>query len=269
MAAPRYGTVDTALARRFATTAPDEDGPIWMVNLMVHRERADYGDGSDTLTGDEADQRYAEAIPLEEIGAEVVFHADVESQLLGDAPRWDKVGVVRYPSRRAFIDMQRRDDFKAAHEHKEAALAETIVIAGVPIASPPLPDDAPAWDAVPHPPTEEDGAVMVLHVLKYKDDERRTEMASYTDHAALVAVPHGVRVAAWFEAEGTIVGDGRQWHQARFNAFPSKAAFMAVVFDPARLEAQRDHREVAIEDTYTMILRPRIDRLAESVTEDT
>ena len=42
---------------------------------------------------------------------------------------------------------------------------------------------------------------------------------------------------------------------------------MAVVFDPARLEAQRDHREVAIEDTYTLILRPRIDRLAESVAE--
>jgi hypothetical protein len=267
MAALRYGTVDKDLAMRFATTAPDEDGPIWMVNLMAHRERADYGDGGGTVTGDEADQRYFEAVPLEEIGAQVVFYADVESQLLGDAPRWDKVGVVRYPSRRAFIDMQRRDDFKAAHQHKEAALAETIVIAGVPIATPPLPDDAPAWDAVPHPPTEEDGAVVVLHVLKYKDDERRAEMASYTDHAATIAVPHGVRVAAWFEAEGTIVGDGRQWHQARFNAFPSKAAFMAVALDPARLEAQRDHREVAIEDTYTMILRPRIDRLAESVAE--
>ena len=53
------------------------------------------------------------------------------------------------------------------------------------------------------------------------------------------AVPHGVRVAAWFEAEGTIVGDGRQWHQARFNAFPSKAAFMAVVFDPRPRGAAR------------------------------
>ena len=152
---------------------PTDDGPIWMVNLMAHRERADYGDGAGDLTGEEADRRYAEAIPLQEIGAEVVFFADVESQLLGDTPRWDQVGVVRYPSRRAFIDMQRRDDFKAAHQHKEAALAETIVIAGVPIASPPLPDDAPAWDAVPHPPTDEDPAVMVLHVLKYKDDERR------------------------------------------------------------------------------------------------
>jgi hypothetical protein len=162
--------------------------------------------------------------------------------------------------------MQRRDDFKDAHEHKDAALAATIVIAGVPIDSPPLPADAPSWGEVPHPPTDDDGDVMVVHILKYKDDERRREMASYTDHAALVAVPHGVRVAAWFEAEGTIVGDGRHWHQARFNAFPSKAAFMAVVFDPQRLEAQKEHREAAIEDTYTLIVRPRVNRLAESVT---
>ena len=39
---------------------------------------------------------------------------------------------------------------------------------------------------------------------------------------------------------------------------------MAVALDPARLEAQHEHREVAIADTYTMILRPVIDRLAAS-----
>ena len=267
MTGPRYGTVDRDLATRFAMMPPEDDGPIWMVNLMAHRERADYGDGASEVSGEEADRRYADSIPLQDIGAEVVFFGPVDSQLLGDAPQWDQVGVVRYPSRRAFVDMQRRDDFKAAHQHKEAALADTIVIAGVPIAAPPLPADAPSWAEVPHPPTDDDGDVMVLHVLRYEDDERRQEMGTYTDHAAQVAVPHGVRIAGWFEAEGTIVGDGRQWHQARFNAFPSKAAFMAVVFDPDRLEAQRDHREVAIEDTYTMILRPRVDRLAESVAE--
>jgi hypothetical protein len=236
-----------------------------MVNLIQYRERADYGHGPSDVSGAEADARYAETIPLDQIGAEVAFWGEVESQLLGDEPRWDRIGVVRYPSRRTFIEMQQRDDFKAAHDHKDAAIESTIVIAGVPIASPPLPTDAPSWDEVPHPPSDDDGDVMVLHVLKYKDDDRRQEMASYTDHAARVAVPHGVRVAAWFEAEGTIVGDGRSWHQARFNAFPTKAAFMAVVFDPLRLEAQRDHREVAIEDTYTLIVRPRINRLAESV----
>jgi hypothetical protein len=144
-------------------------------------------------------------------------------------------------------------------------MAETIVIGGVPTPSPPLPASAPDWADVPHPPTDDDPPVMVLHVLRYKESAERDRMATYTDHASQIAVPHGVRVAGWFEAEGTIVGDGRQWHQARFNAFPSRAAFMAVVFDPERLAAQRDHREVAIADTYTMILRPRVDRLADSI----
>ena len=86
----------------------------------------------------------------------------------------------------------------------------------------------------------------------------------YQNDAANVAGPHGVRISGWFGVEGTIIGDGRPWDQVRFNAFPSKAAFMAVATDPGRLAAQREHRETAIADTYTMILRPTIDRLAES-----
>jgi hypothetical protein len=42
---------------------------------------------------------------------------------------------------------------------------------------------------------------------------------------------------------------------------------MAVVLDPDRLRAQAEHREVALADTYTLILRPSIDRLAASVAE--
>lgn len=264
---PRYGTVDTAYAAQLATTPPGDDGPVWMVNLMRYREQAEYADGrATTISGMEADDLYTPLESLAAVGAEPVFFATVDAQLLGDTPKWDRVGVVKYPSRRAFIEMQSRDDFRQAHEHKDAGMAETIVIGSVPMASPPLPADAPEWDAVPHPPTEADPAVVVLHVLKYKEGERRLEMASYTDHAAKIAVPHGVRIAGWFEAEGTIVGDGRSWDQVRFNAFPSKEAFMAVVFDPKRLEAQRDHREVAIADTYTMILRPVFDRLTESLS---
>jgi hypothetical protein len=73
-----------------------------------------------------------------------------------------------------------------------------------------------------------------------------------------------VRIDGWFSVEGTIVGDGRSWSQVRFNAFPSKKAFMAGAADPERLKAQRAHRETALEDTYTMILRPTINRLAAS-----
>ena len=31
---PRYGTVDKEYGMRLATTPPDADGPVWMVNLM-------------------------------------------------------------------------------------------------------------------------------------------------------------------------------------------------------------------------------------------
>jgi hypothetical protein len=255
---PGYGQVDRDLARRFATTPPEQDGPVWMVNLMAYKPRAVYDGAEAELSGRDADDRYAPVDVLADIGAEVVFVGDVEEQLLGDAPRWDRVGIVRYPTRRSFIEMQARDDFKAKH-------AQTIVACCTPI---PSPEDAPGapepveWSQVPHPPS--DGPVLVLHLCRFHPGMAETEMASYTEHAIPVAARHGGRVGAWFQVEGTIVG-GRQWDQARFNAFPSKAAFMAVVLDPDRLRAQAEHREVALADTYTLILRPSLDRLAESV----
>jgi hypothetical protein len=269
---PRYGTVDRDYGLRLAATPPEEDGPVWMVNLMKYREVADYADDRGVaISGREADDLYAPTESLAAIGAEVAFFGDVDQQLLGDAPIWDRVGVVKYPTRRSFIEMQSRPDFQRQHVHKDAGMAETIVIGCQPFEVPDWPADIaqPDWADVPHPPTDDDGPVMVIHVLKYHDaaDAAVTpeQMEAYTRSAAVTAGAHGGRVAGWFAAEGTILGDGRTWDQVRFNAFPSKAAFMAVVFDPARLEAQKANREPAIADTYTMIVRPSIDRIADSI----
>jgi hypothetical protein len=262
----RYGLVNTDLVKSWMRTSPEEDGPFWAVNLMKYRETADYTDGRETkVSGRDADDEYTPVESLRAIGAEIVFAADVDTQLLGKEPKWDRVGIVKYPSRRSFIEMQSRPDFVAKHIHKDAGMEQTIVMACLPMPVPDLPPDAPDWAEVPHPPMDEDQPVVVIHVLKFHDDAGSAdEMANYTDHAANVAVPHGVRIDGWFNVEGTIVGDGREWSQVRFNAFPSKKAFMTVALDPDRLKAQRTHRETALEDTYTMILRPTRNRLAES-----
>ncbi len=268
---PPYGQVDHDYGRRLATTPPDDDGPVWMVNLMKYHDRAQYDDGSDHgRTGREADDEYAPIDVLADIGAEIVFAGDVEQQVLGDTPTWDRVAIVKYPTRRSFIDMQMREDFQAKHVHKSAGMQQTFVIGCQPMELPGGGSDAgPDWAEVPHPPTDDDGPVMVVQVLKYEDVEAAhispADMEAYTSAAAKVAVPNGVRIAGWFVAEGTIIGDGRSWDQVRFNAFPSKAAFMAVVMDADRLDAQRQHRESAIADTYTMIVRPTIDRIADSI----
>ena len=42
---------------------------------------------------------------------------------------------------------------------------------------------------------------------------------------------------------------------------------MAVAKDPDRLAAQADNREPAIADTYTVMMRPMLDRLGESISD--
>ena len=90
-------------------------------------------------------------------------------------------------------------------------------------------------------------------------------MDLYSGEAARIALPHGVRICAWFDVEGTVVGDGQSWDQVRFNVFPSEEAFLAVALHPDRLATQAERREPAIADTYTVMLRPMINRLAESI----
>ncbi len=260
----RYGQIDPEYLERLASTPAADDGPVWMVNLMNYRDVADYADGREsTISGREADDIYAPFGPLAAVGAEIVFVAEVADQLLGDEPKWDRVAVVKYPTRRSFVEMQALPEFRDLHEHKDAGMQQTIVAGGLPMASPPNPG-APDWSDVPHPPTDDDPPVVVLHLIKFVEGGI-PDMTSYTDAAAAVAVPHGVRVAGWFGIEGTIIGDGRAWDQARFNAFPSREAFMAVVFDPDRMAAHRGHREPAIADTYTLVLRPVIDTLEASL----
>ncbi|MDG1267219.1 MAG: hypothetical protein P8O03_12925, partial [Ilumatobacter sp.] len=247
-------------------------GPVWMVNLMKYREVADYADGREsTVTGEEADDLYSPLDSLAAVGAAPVLFGDVDQQLLGDETVWDRVAVVKYPTRRSFIEMQSLPTFQESHKHKDAGMESTVVMGTQPM--PQL--DAPAgftpvdWADVPYPPTAEDGPVVVVHVLRFHDADAAnatpTHMERYQSEAAKVALRHGVRINGWFAVEGTIIGDGRAWHQVRFNEFPSKAAFMAVVTDPARLEAQKDHREVAIADTYTMIVRAGLNMLTASI----
>ena len=154
-------------------------------------------------------------------------------------------------------------------------MESTIVMGTQPMEMPTPPEgfDQADWADVRHPPTADDGPVVVVHVLRFHDTPEGTtaghktpdQMEQYSTEAAKVALGHGVRIGGWFAVEDTIVGDGRAWHQVRFNEFPSKAAFMAVVMDPARLEAQKDHREGAIADTYTMIVRAQMNQLAASI----
>ena len=258
---PGYGKVGKEYGMRLATTPPEEDGPVWMVNLMKYKAVAEYGDGNPKgISGREADDLYSPTTVLREIGATIPFYGDVIATPLGDGTQWDRVGVVKYPTRRSFIDMQSREDFRGKHEHKEAGMDFTFVIGCQPqVPQPSLRPDPSIWPTLRNAPTDEDGPIMVIHVVKYEDGGLDEHMVDYQTVAGDASARVGGGAAAWFTVEGTIMGDGRQWDEVRFNSFPSLRAFVdEVVNDPDRLKAHSEHRERAIADTYTVIVRPTI-----------
>lgn len=85
----------------------------------------------------------------------------------------------------------------------------------------------PDWADEPHPPTDDDGPVMVIHVLEYRAAAEAAvtpeQMDAYSRAAAETAARRGT-CRRMVRCRGTILGDGRKWDQVRFDAFASSLA---------------------------------------------
>jgi len=109
-----------------------EMGPVVMLNLLKFKDAAE-GEAS---PGEKAYQRYGDAAVamIEERGGRVLWQGRADQVLIGDpAEDWDTVVLVEYPSRQSFIEMVSNPDYMKAHEHREAGLERTIVLACTPV----------------------------------------------------------------------------------------------------------------------------------------
>jgi hypothetical protein len=176
---------------------PAQDGEFWALNLMKYRPIADYSDGRETtITGMEADDLYNPVGPLEAIGAMIAFGANVTDQLDG-TPAYDRVAIVRYPSRAGFFDMQRREDFQALHEHKDAGMEFTIVMSCLPESH--------------HPDNADAEGSLLLRVRRHAQG------------TAPAADPEGFTPLVRFSVEGAMIGDGSTWDEALFDIVSDEA----------------------------------------------
>jgi uncharacterized protein (DUF1330 family) len=127
-------------ARMKAMMADGPDGPIYMVNLLKFKEKAEYADGRETdLTGYEAYQIYAKAVGklLPKFGGEGVFAGDVTFLALGQVEElWDEVAIAKYPSRADLFRMSTSPEWQEMAVHRAAGLAgqlniETVAHPGI------------------------------------------------------------------------------------------------------------------------------------------
>lgn len=111
---------------------PGGEGPIYMVNLLKFKKKAEYEDGRETdLMGAEAYHLYGEAVSeiLTKIGGGSVFSGKVERLMLGEVEElWDMVAIAMYPSRQAMMDMMQSKEYQAIHHHRDAGLAGQLNI---------------------------------------------------------------------------------------------------------------------------------------------
>ena len=195
-----YGTINKEYGIDLATRAPENDGPIYMVNLMKYHEVAQYqsDDGMDkSISGREADDRYNPASVLSKIGADMVFVADVKKSHVGSED-WDRIAIVRYATRKSFIEMQSRKDFSEKHKHKAAGMLRTIIVCC-------RPEDI-ALDKTGRPTVGNSRSVLMV----VRQTDNRSSAFSQIENVTN------------FAAEGTIIGDGRMWDTVQFKAFDSQ-----------------------------------------------
>ena len=158
--APRGGPLtaeDFAEFERLGSFEPSQDGfapdpfvdffleddgrPFFMVNLIKSREAPVYPEGFDDpqVSVDDAARAYAFTVLrlLAERGSYIVFTGELHGTLLNSladgADDFDSVAIVRYRSRRDFLDMATSPDFQAAVPHKWASVEKTLV---TPVAAP-------------------------------------------------------------------------------------------------------------------------------------
>lgn len=111
---------------------PGADGPIYMLNLLKFKDKAEYEDGRETdLSGAEAYALYGAAVSkiLVNLGGGGMFNAQVERLMLGEVEElWDSVAIAMYPSRQAMIEMMQSEEYQAIHHHRNAGLAGQLNI---------------------------------------------------------------------------------------------------------------------------------------------
>lgn len=108
------------------------DRPIYMVNLLKFKERAEYQDGRATeMTGAEAYAVYGAEVGghLAKVGGKPVIGGQVTGLRLGEVEElWDSVAIAMYPNRKAMLAMIMDPDYRKSAEHRAAGLAGQLNI---------------------------------------------------------------------------------------------------------------------------------------------
>jgi len=118
--------------QKLATQAPAE-GPVYLLNLLRFKQRAEYADGRATdLTGEQAYALYTEGVSklIAGVGGRIIWFGRCNTLVIGDGdePPWETAAIVEYQHLEDYLKMRGGADYEDVHVHREAGLAQQLLI---------------------------------------------------------------------------------------------------------------------------------------------
>ncbi|MCG8471502.1 MAG: hypothetical protein MI742_06550 [Desulfobacterales bacterium] len=114
---------------------PGPQGPIFMINLVKYKKRAQYEDGrKNDLTGKQAYRLYGMEVikMLPRYHAEVIFSSHITEIMVGKTEElWDEMTLVKYASRADLLAMTTSKEWIAANVHRMAGIEGQLNIESV------------------------------------------------------------------------------------------------------------------------------------------
>ncbi len=212
-----------------------DDTPIVMLNLLK-------------FAGEEGRASYARYARVS--GAEIAQRGG-RVLYVGDAignPDWDRVAVVYYPRRAAFLDMQKSPAYQAAIPDRTTGLTARLLFAFK------LPGDREA-PPLAEPVISSPDEIFVMNLLQYKSEKGKQEYQKYGAVAGGLINKLGGEVIYYMQAEQAMVTDDH-WDNFVLVRYPSLAALQQMVATDTWQAANRNHRESGLAKTVTFPTRP-------------
>jgi uncharacterized protein (DUF1330 family) len=107
-------------------------GPVYMLNLLKFKEKAEYEDGRDTdLSGAEAYGLYGVGVSkiINSLGGSFEFAGKANALVIGDGElEWNSVAIVKYPRFEDFVQMTQSAEYQELHVHRDAGLDHQVLI---------------------------------------------------------------------------------------------------------------------------------------------
>ena len=130
----QLNTIEPSAEQLQALLKIKPEGPFHFVNFLAFKAQAEYPAdhalASAELSGSDAYDKYG-AVALAQIlgrGGRLITLNTVELEVIGSSGPWHSVATMEYPNITAFLDMIADPDYKQALVHRDAGLANTIVL---------------------------------------------------------------------------------------------------------------------------------------------